>query len=244
MKTHQLITYRLRSGLTLFLMLAAFAAVTSCSKEDTEMPYSEEPSLMEVFAMGTEDGTSAKPANAPGDDPIATIAGNAGFNILVAALDYVDTKEGTNLVGLFSTGTDQYTVFAPTDEAFVNAFSALEILEAGADLDETIALTIENGEEKFENFSGIILSVLYYHVTEGRRASNSVLGKKNPKTIETLLEGATFTVDNMGMIQAVGNTAQIDVAGGKFDLTASNGIIHVIDAVILPVDPADLPLKE
>lgn len=236
---------KLQQRFSLFLAVAILGLTTSCSNDQSELSLEEDPTLIEVLATaGTDKMVASKSDRAPGDDSIATIAGDNGFNILLAALGYVDANEGTNLVGLFSTGTDQYTVFAPTDGAFVAAFDALGILEAGADLNETIALTIENGEEKYDNFSGIILTVLYYHVTEGRRGSNSVLGKKNPKTIETLLEGATFTVDNMGMIQAVANTAQIDVAGGLFDLSASNGIIHVIDAVILPVDPADLPLKE
>ena len=49
--------------------------------------------------------------------------------------------------------------------------------------------------------------------------------------IETLLEGASFKVDNEKVIWAVGNTANIIDA----NISASNGIIHVIDAVILPI---------
>ena len=50
--------------------------------------------------------------------------------------------------------------------------------------------------------------------------------------IQTLLDGATFTVDNGGKIDAVGSDAQIDAA----DVSASNGIIHEIDTVLLPLD--------
>jgi transforming growth factor-beta-induced protein len=52
------------------------------------------------------------------------------------------------------------------------------------------------------------------------------------RTIKTLLEGATFSVDKDGIITAVGSSAQIAPA----DVSASNGIIHVIDAVLLPID--------
>jgi len=75
------------------------------------------------------------------------------------------------------------------------------------------------------------LDVLLYHVVEGRRAANSVVPKKNNKNISTLL-GVDFTVSPQAQITAVGNTANIVAA----DISASNGIIHVIDTVILPIN--------
>lgn len=149
---------------------------------------------------------------APGSLPIAQIAIDNNFNELVAALSYVDLELNTGLVNMFMNGTDQYTVFAPTDQAFMNLYSALNITGI-TDLDETL-----------------VLNVLLYHVVEGRRASNSVVPPVKPRKINTLL-GVPFTVDKNGMITAVGNTAHIVAA----DISASNGIIHVIDAVILPI---------
>ena len=113
-------------------------------------------------------------------------------------------------------GTDQYTVFAPTNEAFAALVGDGQI----SDLP-----------------SGLVLNVLLYHVTEGRRASNSVVPKNNTRTIETLLEGASFSVGTDAMITAVGNTANFVVVDGKplVNISASNGIIHVIDTVILPI---------
>ena len=75
-------------------------------------------------------------------------------------------------------------------------------------------------------------AVVSYHVTDGRRAANSVVPRNGFRTIETLLPGATFDVDSEGQIFAVGNTATIALP----NVSASNGIIHAIDAVILPVD--------
>ena len=126
---------------------------------------------------------------------------------------YVDNELNAGLVNLFLYGKDQYTVFAPTDDAFMGLYKALDI-EDISDLPATL-----------------VLDVLLYHVTDGRRAANSVVPKKNMKNIETLLE-ASFMVDNMGMITAIGNTAKITAA----DISANNGIIHVIDAVILPIE--------
>ncbi len=70
-----------------------------------------------------------------------------------------------------------------------------------------------------------------YHVVEGRRAANSVVPPKNDKNIETLL-GVNFMVDPEATIHAVGNTAMIETA----DISASNGIIHIIDTVLLPIE--------
>jgi uncharacterized surface protein with fasciclin (FAS1) repeats len=72
---------------------------------------------------------------------------------------------------------------------------------------------------------------LFYHVVEGRRAANSVVPKNGTKRITTLLQ-VGFTVNPQGQISAVGNTANITSA----NISASNGIIHVIDAVILPIN--------
>ena len=159
-------------------------------------------------------------ANKPGDMSIGEIAdGNENFTILMAAIDYVDTELGAGLRDLFTNGTDQYTVFAPTNEAFVNLLGVLGASELG-DLDPAL-----------------VLDVLKYHVTEGRRPSNSVVPKNRPREIQTLL-GVSFYVNSDLSIDAVGNTANIIAEPEPlYDISASNGIIHAIDAVILPIVP-------
>ena len=177
--------------------------MTSCSKDELANPNG----AMPTAAMSSRNG-----APAPGNLPIAQIAINAGFSELVNALVYVDDSLNTGLVNMFMNGTDQYTVFAPTNTAFNNLYTALGV-SGITDLPPTL-----------------VRDVLLYHVVDGRRASNSVVPKKGDKTISTLL-GVNFTVNNQGQITAVGNTANITTA----NISASNGIIHVIDAVILPV---------
>lgn len=180
--------------------------VTSCSKEE------------EVLLPGsTAENAELKAGKAvkKGDLSIAEIAlANDGeFDELVSALVYVDSELGAGLVDLFLNGTDQYTVFAPTDAAFEQLYGVLGV----SGITEVDAQTV--------------LNVLLYHVTEGRRAANSVVPAQNPRTISTLLEGATFSVDSAGKIWAVGNSAMIVVPNNS----ASNGIIHIIDTVLLPI---------
>ena len=187
-------------------MVALAVVSVSCTKE-------EDGYLPETFVEDAElkAGKSVK----KGDLSIAEIAlvDDGEFDELVAALVHVDTQLDAGLVNLFLNGKDQYTVFAPTDAAFEALYQALgvgSISEVDAQL---------------------VLNVLLYHVAEGRRAANSVVPKVGTRKIETLLEGSSFMVDVDKKIWAVGNTANILTP----NVSASNGIIHVIDSVILPV---------
>ncbi len=73
--------------------------------------------------------------------------------------------------------------------------------------------------------------MLLYHVAEGRRAANSVVPRVGERSITTLL-GVTFTVNNEAVITDIfGQEASIVAP----NISASNGIIHVIDTVILPI---------
>ncbi len=204
---------KLRSlALTGILALAVFAV--SCNKEDSILP-----------APGNEALKSGKTVK-KGPMTIADIvvaANNAEepqFTLLLAALEYA------GLTDVFA-GTDQYTVFAPTDQAFIDLVVAL-----GVDPNNPFtAIDAALGE-------GTVKNVLLYHVTDGRRAANSVLPMKDGqmKTVTTLL-GQTFTVDKNGMINtASGGMSSIvtDEAGATYNISASNGIIHVISAVLVP----------
>ena len=199
------------------LILFAFFAL-SCSN-DSETDSLDNPSEQSIYEMlansSSSEATARNGAPKKGDESIATIAINANFNELVAALVYVDTELDAGLVDLFLNGTDQYTVFAPTDAAFLDLYAAFE------DVDEISDLPAE-----------LVLDVLLYHVTTGRRASNSVVPNNGTKTIQTLL-GVPFEVDTAPSIIAVGNTANF-VSLDLIDISASNGIIHVIDTVLLP----------
>ncbi len=186
----------------------------SCSSEETEMPED-----LTVYDLLENTSASAKArmnnaAPSPGADPIALVAINNGsFTQLVEALLYVDDELGTGLVDLFLIGTDQYTVFAPTDEAFA-------------------ALYLATGAETIRDLPAeLVRDVLYYHVVEGRRAANSVVPPRQTRSIQTLLR-VDFKVDRYSNIMAVGNTANFI----KTDVSASNGIIHIIDTVLLPIE--------
>jgi uncharacterized surface protein with fasciclin (FAS1) repeats len=154
-------------------------------------------------------------APAPGPDSIAEIAGDAGFTELVGALVYVDSELGTDLVARFSTRRGQYTVFAPTNAAFAKLYDAL-----GEDVDTITDLPPE-----------LVRDVLLYHVAEGRRAANSVVPPVGTRSISTLL-GPSFSVNPDAVITDLAGQ-EINIAAAN--ISASNGIIHVVDTVLLPL---------
>ncbi|WP_376697271.1 fasciclin domain-containing protein [Wenzhouxiangella sp. EGI_FJ10305] len=185
-------------------------------------------------AQGRPDRAGPPPGVVPGDQTIAEIvtesasADPAEFSLLLAAIGYIaETNPDSALIsGLFD--KEQYTVFAPNDQAFLALVGAVAGL-----LDQDIL----NNEGPFAAIddllgAGTIEAVVSYHVTEGRRASNSVVPRRGERSIETLLEGASFSVDSSGNIDAVGSDATI--VGPN--TSASNGVIHEIDAVLLPID--------
>lgn len=191
-----------------FILSALVLFATSCE---------EEPVVNRNMKMDMA-SSKANSSPAPGDASIAEIAIESDdFTQLVAALSYVDQELDAGLVDLFLNGTDQYTVFAPTDQAFEDLYAALSTEEV--EIDEITDLD-----------AALVLDVLLYHVTTGRRAANSVVPKKNSRTIETLLE-KTFAVQPDASIDAIGSEATIVAP----NVSASNGIIHVIDAVLLPI---------
>ena len=159
-----------------------------------------------VFAVGSPAVSAAKGFK-PGDRTIAEIAvaDPDNFSTLVAALAC------TGLVGAVADPEAELTVFAPTNAAF-----------ALAGLDAT------NICSSFE--SETLSTILLYHVTGERRPSPSVINGKN-KMIAMLAGGAIYPVGK-GSLAIDANNSSVNIVAP--DVLASNGIIHVIDFVLLP----------
>jgi uncharacterized surface protein with fasciclin (FAS1) repeats len=111
------------------------------------------------------------------------------------------------------TGNGQYTVFAPTDEAFGNLMVAL-------------------GANCIVPTSDDIRSILLYHVARGQRDATDVTSSDQLRT----LNGAFIDQSGGMLMDVAGQTASIIVT----DLFADNGVIHAIDTVILPFEVPNL----
>jgi uncharacterized surface protein with fasciclin (FAS1) repeats len=174
-----------------------------------------------------------KPGNnelAPGGNivEVATAANDALgiFNTLLAAAT-CGFFEGA--VEDILTGEDKVTLFAPTDAAF----DALE-------LDESNVCDAFNTGDIDAPTPDDLLAILAYHVTDGRRFSNSVFNRNNAKEIEMLAGGSIFTApdlsisDNQVRGDGPDQLPPIGLVMPYININASNGVIHVIDAVLLP----------
>ena len=139
-------------------------------------------------------------------------AGGGGADIVdtaVAAGSFTTLVAAVQAAGLADTlkGPGPFTVFAPTDDAFA-------ALPAGTV--ESLLLP-ENKDQ--------LTSILTYHVAPGSYPASALLG--NTGVVPTV-NGASLTVDG---------TDGVTVGGANVttpDVIASNGVIHVIDAVLLP----------
>jgi uncharacterized surface protein with fasciclin (FAS1) repeats len=101
-------------------------------------------------------------------------------------------------------GTGPFTVFAPTDEAFAK-------LPAG-----TLEALLKDKAK--------LTAVLTYHVVAGKVMASDVVKLSEAKTVQ----GQNVKINTMGGVMV--NDAHVV----KTDIMASNGVIHVIDKVILP----------
>ena len=134
---------------------------------------------------------------------------NPNFSILVTALTRPDL--GVDYVSILS-GTGPFTVFAPTNAAFVALLQEL----GASSLNDIPAATLN--------------AVLQYHVVSGANVRSSQL--TNGQQVTTF-QGGKFTVNltNGAKItdakNRVSNVIAVDVQG-------SNGVVHAIDKVILP----------
>jgi len=160
---------------------------------------------------------------AMGDDMMMEPAGNIA-EVVIASTE-AETPEFTTLLAAVQaadpailatlTGAGPYTVFAPTDAAFAAALDAL-----GLTAEELLADT------------ATLTSVLAYHVVPGHFAAETVVavaGEDGGVNVATALPGSTVNIvaNDMGVMVNDANVIATDVH-------ASNGIIHVIDAVLLP----------
>jgi uncharacterized surface protein with fasciclin (FAS1) repeats len=127
----------------------------------------------------------------------------------VAAGNFTTLAKALTAAGLVDTlkGPGPFTVFAPTDEAFAK-------LPAGT-VDDL--LKPENKEK--------LVAILTYHVVPGKVIAKDVVKMNDAKTVngksvKIMTEGGKVMVDNANVV--------------KTDIQASNGVIHVIDTVLLP----------
>jgi uncharacterized surface protein with fasciclin (FAS1) repeats len=202
----------MRSSAQRTIAIAALAglALTACGDDGNDAADDTAAATAEATSppatMAPETTAMAPATTAMADEPgtIVDVAAGAGTFNTLVA-----AVEAAGLVETLS-GEGPFTVFAPTDDAFAAALEAL-----GLTADELLADT------------ETLTSILTYHVVAGEVPSSQVV-TMNGQSVPTV-NGAevTITVD--------GETVMVnDATVTAVDVPASNGVIHVIDSVLLP----------
>jgi uncharacterized surface protein with fasciclin (FAS1) repeats len=186
-------------------LLAVGLVLAACGDDDDPAETGDAPSeATTTEAPETTDEPDTTEAEA---DIVDTAIAAGGFETLVAAVQAAGLEETLR-------GEGPFTVFAPTDDAFA-------------------ALPEGTVEALLEDPTGDLASILTYHVVAGEVLAADVAGLDGQE-VETV-NGATFTVGvgddgSVTLTDATGN----EVGVVQTDIATSNGVIHVIDGVLLP----------
>ncbi|MEM8729955.1 MAG: fasciclin domain-containing protein [Pseudomonadota bacterium] len=179
------------------------------------------------MSLGYSLNTAFDPAPDAPTLTIAQIAQNDAFDVLRIAL------KATDLTATFNHGGD-FTVFAPTDDAF------RELAEHTLGIDTTglgdgklaTALVDALGVD-------LLTEVLTYHVAAG---SNSLVELQTAGSVETLF-GTDLTIAMDSIIDADPEVENAEFIRGLTDVGATNGVIHAVDQVLLPIDVEEATTK-
>jgi uncharacterized surface protein with fasciclin (FAS1) repeats len=196
--------------------VAALGLVASaCSNDDSDTDAESATTQAPAATAGAESATpstmapadSEASAPAAGGDIVDTAVGAGDFTTLVTAVQAAELEETLR-------GEGPFTVFAPTDDAFA-------ALPAGT-VDSLLA-----------DPTADLTDILTYHVVPGEVLAADVAGLDGEAV--TTVNGATFTVG----VADDGTVTLTDAAGNEVsvvatDVQADNGVIHVIDGVLLP----------
>lgn len=153
----------------------------------------------------TSIGLAGTPKKYTQTDIVDTAVAAKGFKTLVAAV------KAAGLVDALK-GKGPFTVFAPTDAAF----EKLEKSKPG-----TIAMLLKPENKKK------LIAILTYHVVPGKIFAADVMKLKNGMHVKTL-SGQSIRVGNKHGVK-INNSKVV-----KTDIECSNGVIHVIDTVLMP----------
>ncbi len=170
-------------------------------------------------ACGSDGAETAIPQS--GDAPPAEVAEEAGtiVDVAVGAGSFTTLVAAVTEAGLVDTlsGDGPFTVLAPTDDAFAAALD-----ELGLTAEELLA-------------SDALADILTYHVIPGDNPAEAVIGLDGQSV-------ATVNGAEVAISVVDGNVMINDATVVTPDVEASNGVIHVIDSVLLP--PAEDAMEE
>jgi len=196
-------------------MMSATEEATMMAAPTEEMTAMMMAPTEEMMMEATSEMTATVEATAELGTIIDVAKADGNFTTLLAAIDKADLTKTLE-------GDGPFTVFAPTDDAFKALLASTNM---------TAAELLSNPD---------LAKILEYHVVSGKITADDFAEFKsvdNPDLIVVpTLDGdqkLSITVDTDGTI-TINGTAKVTLK----NVMASNGVIHVIDAVLMPADMA------
>lgn len=197
----------MRRTLSIALVAGLTAFTAACGTSEDESTTT--PTASSQMSTATPETSSAAPSESAMSDTkdiVDTAVAAGSFTTLAAALQAAGLVETLK-------GEGPFTVFAPTDDAFAK-------LPAG-----TVDTLLQDPK-------GDLTSILTYHVVPGKVMAADVL-TMNGQKVKTV-QGAELTIkvegDKVMLVDATGASVTVTTP----DVAASNGVIHVIDGVLMP----------
>ena len=179
--------------------------------------------LVGVAACSDDDTTPITGGDIP--NIVETAQGVDLLSSLVAALTKADENPSINLIQTLS-GDGPFTVFAPTNDAFDALFASLDGYSSLADFD--------TDAEK-----ALLAKILSYHVVAGAVSAASLQEGQNVTTVQG--EDLVFSLGGGVRISDATDTQARVLTP---DITTSNGIVHLIDKVLVPQEVLDTLLPQ
>lgn len=148
-------------------------------------------------------------------------AANEELDLLVQALSYADTGSPTvpsYIDTVFDSAAGPFTVFAPTNDAFVNVLAELNLSGFGEGAGELNAATTD---------AVLLMHILGTNIQSSQLPNGSVL----------TIGAGELTADNTAFTLTDENNRVSNIVTSLVDIQGTNGVVHVIDKVILPLLP-------
>tara|TARA_R110002074_G_scaffold223009_1_gene393890 strand:- start:1145 stop:3016 length:1872 start_codon:yes stop_codon:yes gene_type:complete len=178
--------------------------------------------MMLIFASSCSDDDNENPVIIVDNDNIVEAAQKtSALSTLVSALSKADESANNDLIAALSS-EGPFTVLTPTNDAFTNLLARLDGFDSLDDFNN-------------EQLQDLLATILKYHVVSGAAVSSSALTEGQSITTfqgenltVSLTNGVTFT-------DAAGEIATVTTA----DVETENGIVHIIDKVLIPQEALD-----
>lgn len=173
-------------------------------------------SLFLIFTSCSDDDNGTTDPPETDVTIVAAAQATPQLSSLVSALQKADESANNDLVAALN-GEGPFTVFAPTNDAFADLLAQLDGFDSLDDFNT-------------QQLQDLLAVVLTYHVVADAAVLSTDLS--DGQTITTL-QGSTLEVSTQGGVfisDATAEAAQVTTA----DIEVSNGVVHIIDKVLLP----------